>query len=75
VAAFTRAANALTYQKTLRERFPEQLVQNTFDAASGLYRISVGKFMTRKEASGLRKTLMKRFPTDYLDAWVNYTTK
>lgn len=75
IAAFLKAANALRYHKAARERFPEEFVQNTYDAETGLYRIGVGKFLTRKDAAGLRRSLMKRFPREYQDAWVNYTAK
>lgn len=75
IGAFGRAQNALLLQKTARERFSDQQVLNTYQPADKLYRVSVGKFETRNEASRLRRELMEKYPKDYAQCWVNYIAK
>ncbi len=66
---------ALRLQKTAQEQFPSQVVLKHYYPLDGLYRVSVGKFETRNEASLLRKELMEQFPKDYSQCWVNHFAK
>jgi len=66
---------ALRLQKTAQEQFPSQVVLKHYYPLDGLYRVSVGKFETRNEASLLRKELMEKFPRDYSQCWVNHFAK
>jgi len=75
IGAFSLAQNALRTQKAAKERFSDQLVLNNYDAMDKLYRVSLGKFDNRKDASRLRRELIKKFPKDYSQCWVNYITK
>ncbi len=75
VGAFSKAPNALLLQKIAKERFSTQPVFNNFNPADKLYRISVGKFDGRQEAMSLRREMMKSFPKEYTECWVNYIAK
>ncbi|MBI4429922.1 MAG: SPOR domain-containing protein [Ignavibacteriales bacterium] len=75
IGAFGRAQNALRLQKIARERFASYVVLNNYAAVDKLYRVSVGKFDTRKEAAQLQREIMEKFPKDYSACWVNYIAK
>jgi len=75
IGAFGNAQNALRMQKAAKGRLGNQVVLNNFGTADKLYRVSVGKFDTRKEASSFRKELLEKFPKDYSSCWVNYIAK
>jgi len=75
IGSFSNAQNALRMQKATKERLGKQVVLNNFGAADKLYRVSVGKFDTRKEASSLRKELLEKFPMYFSGCWVNYISK
>ncbi|MBI3005111.1 MAG: SPOR domain-containing protein [Ignavibacteriales bacterium] len=75
IGAFGRAQNALRLQKIARERFSTHVVLNNYGTNDKLYRVSIGKFDTRKEAARLRTEIMEKFPTDYAECWVNYIAK
>jgi len=72
VGAFNRAQNALTYEKLAKERFLGNSVHNRYEPMERLYRVSIGKFTTRQEAAALRREIMKKYPKEYAEAWVNY---
>lgn len=73
IGAFGRskAQHALRLQKNAQERFANQVVLNNYDSAHKLYRVSVGEFETREDASRLRNELIRRFPQEYSQCWVN----
>lgn len=75
IGAFSKAPNALLLQKIAKERFSTQPVFNNFNPADKLYRISVGRFDDRQETMALRREMMKSFPKDYTECWVNYIAK
>jgi cell division septation protein DedD len=75
IGAFTKAPNALLFQKTAKERFADHPVFNNFNPDDKLYRVSVGKFDHRKEAAELRRELLNAFPKEYAECWVNYIPK
>lgn len=75
IGAFGKAPNALRNQKVAKERFADQLVFNNYSKADNVYRVSVGKFEEQKSAETLRKEIIKRFPKDYAECWVNYIAK
>lgn len=75
IGAFGNAQNALRMQKAAKERLGNQLILNNFGTADKLYRVSVGKFETRKEASSLRKMMVEKYSKDYSSCWVNYIAK
>jgi cell division septation protein DedD len=75
IGAFGNAQNALRMQKAAKERLGNQVILNNFGTADKLYRVSVGKFETRKEASSLRKMIVEKYPKDYSSCWVNYIAK
>ena len=77
IGAFAKgkAQNAFRFQRTAQERFANQVVLAKYHPADNLYRVSVGEFETREDASRLRKELMRKFPMDYLECWVNHIVK
>ncbi len=75
VGAFARTDHALRAQKTARERFADLPIFNYFEPYDKLYRVRVGKFDTRQQADSLRKWMLKEFPADYSDSWINYISR
>lgn len=75
IGAFARPNNALRNQKVAKSRFPQYAVYSNFDKRSKIYRVSVGKFITRREAIAMRKKILNLFPKDYSACWVNYIPK
>lgn len=75
VGAFARTDHALRAQKAARERFADLPIFNYFEPYDKLYRVRVGKFDTRQQADSLRKWMLKQFPADYSDSWINYISK
>jgi hypothetical protein len=75
IGAFARTKHALQAQKLAKERFTDLPIFNSFEPFDKLYRVSVGKFDTRFQADSLRKSMIKQFPQDYPDAWINYVSK
>ena len=58
-----------------RSRFSKHPVYSNFDARSKFYRVSVGKFITRREAVNMRLQILKKYPKDYAACWVNYIAR
>lgn len=75
LGAFLRPNNALRNQKVARSRFSKHPVYSNFDARSKFYRVSVGKFITRREAVNMRLQILKKYPKDYAACWVNYIAR
>jgi len=75
IGAFQLPKNALRNQKLAKNRFPKYSVYSNYYSKSKYYRVSIGKFMTRSEASALRQQIMKKYPKDYSACWVNYIAK
>jgi hypothetical protein len=75
IGAYARTKHALQAQKLAKERFADLPIFNSFEPFDKLYRVSVGKFDTRLEADSLRKVILRQFPQDYPDAWINYVSK
>ncbi len=75
VGAFARTDHALRAQKSARERFTDLPIFNNFEPYDKLYRVRVGKFETRQQADSVRKLMLKQFPDDYSDSWINYISK
>ncbi len=72
VGAYQRATHALTMLKRVKALHPNGPVFNNYSAADKMYRISVGKFETLREASNYRMKLMKEQPEIYAQCWVTY---
>jgi cell division septation protein DedD len=75
IGAFQLPKNALRNQKKAKERFPKYAVYNNFSSKAKYYRVSIGKFATRREASTMRQQILKKYPKDYSACWVNYIAK
>ncbi|HEY6952352.1 MAG TPA: SPOR domain-containing protein [Bacteroidota bacterium] len=75
IGAFVRPNNALRNQKVAKSRFSKYPVFSNFDARSKFYRVSVGKFITRREAVAVRQQILKSYPKEYSACWVNYIAK
>lgn len=75
IGAFARTDNALKAQKLAKDRFADQPIFNTFEPFDKLYRVRIGKFDTRLQADSLRKSMLKLYPNDYTDSWINYISK
>jgi cell division septation protein DedD len=72
VGAFVLTKNALRNQKLAKERFPMCAVYNNYITKSKFYRVSIGKFITRREALAVQRQILKKYPKDYSACWVNY---
>jgi len=75
VGTYTKAANALRNEKRAKERFKDQAVFDRYDAGDKLYRVSVGKFQTGKDASSFKQSMLKRYPLDYKECWIIYIAR
>jgi len=75
IGAFARTAHALRAQKLAKDRFADFPIFNYFEPYDKLYRVRIGKFDTWKQADSLRKVMVKQFPSDYPDSWINYISK
>lgn len=75
IGAFLSPNNALRNQKLAKSRFPKHPVYSNFDKRTKFYLISVGKFITRREAAAVRRDILKAFPKEYAACWVNYIAK
>ena len=75
IGAFARTDHALRAQKLARERCGDIEIVNFFEPYDKLYRVRVGKFDVRQQADSLRKWMMKQYPNDYTDSWINYIAK
>jgi hypothetical protein len=75
VGAFSRTDYALRSQKLAKDRFSDLPIFNTFEPFDKLYRVRIGKFDTRQQADSLRKSMLKEYPGDYTDSWINYISK
>jgi len=58
-----------------RTAFADLPIFNTFEPFDKLYRVRVGKFETRQQADSIRKSMLKQYPNDYTDSWINYISK
>ena len=72
VGAYKRAPNALVLQKSLKSEHGEQPVFNLFTSTDGIYRVTIGKFETLREATNYRNKLAEEHPKRYEACWVTY---
>lgn len=75
VGAFRLAGNALRLQREVKKQWPAFGVYNDFHSTDRLYRVTVGKFVKRAEASALRRRLIASDSTAYGLCWVTYTQR
>lgn len=75
VGAFRLASNALRLQRVVKRQWPAFGVYNDFHSNDKLYRVTVGKFVKRAEASALRRRLIAFDSTAYGLCWVTYTQR
>ncbi|MFH0989015.1 MAG: SPOR domain-containing protein [bacterium] len=72
VGAFSRTQFALRTQQLAKERYPDQTVFNDFEPYDKLYRVRVGKFVSRTAADSLRRIMKSTYPAEYTECWINY---
>jgi cell division septation protein DedD len=75
VGAFVRTDHALLAQKLAKERFADLPIFNYFEPFDKLYRVRVGKFDTWRQADSLKKSILRKYPKEYPDCWINYISK
>lgn len=75
IGAFLRPKYALQAQKLAKERFADLPVFNQYEPFDKFYRVSVGLLDGRAQADSLRRTLIKKFPSEYSECWINYISK
>jgi cell division septation protein DedD len=75
LGAFFRADNALRAQKHARQLFPDHPIFNTFLPEIKLYRVSVGRFPNLRDAGIFRRSVLKAYPKEYLQCWINYVAR
>lgn len=75
IGAFGLPKNALKNQKLAKSRFQKYPVYNNFYSRAKIYRVSVGKFSTLREAQTAKKEILKKYPKDYSKCWINYIAK
>jgi len=71
IGTFSQASNALRAQKRAKELFAYQPVFNHFIKSSNLYRVSIGKYEERENASALLDTMKQTYPKEYNKCWIN----
>lgn len=69
IGAFKEPANASTVQALARERYTLPVL-NEFQERPGLYRIRIGNFTTREEATAHLARMRTAFPADYRDSFI-----
>jgi SPOR domain len=72
IGAFDKVSHALQSQKKAKEEFPYQPVFSSFIKREKLYRVSIGKFDNRKDASALYDSLKQQHPDEYKLCWINF---
>jgi cell division septation protein DedD len=72
VGAFRRAPYALELQRTLKNEYVNQPVFSLFLEGEGLYKVTIGKFETLREASSYRRELLATNPEKFSACWVTY---
>lgn len=72
VGAFARTTYAFQSHKLAKERFPSLPIFNTFEPFDRLYRVRIGKFNTWRGADSLKKAMVRQYPEEYSEAWINY---
>lgn len=75
VGAFRKASNALRMQRVVKKQVSTLPVFNDFHSTDNLYRVTVGKFAKRSEASSLRRRLIASDSSAYAECWVAYTRR
>lgn len=75
IGAFALPKNALRNQKLAKSRFSTYPVYNNFYSRAKIYRVSVGKFNSRREALALQRQIIRKYPKDYSGCWINYIAK
>lgn len=69
IGAFKEPANASVAQALARERYTFPVL-NEFQERQGLYRIRIGNFATRDEATAHLVRMRTTFPADYRDSFI-----
>jgi cell division septation protein DedD len=75
IGAFSRAENALRAQKRAHRQFPDIPILNVYVPSARLYRVSVGRFESRSAANAFRLELLKHYPKEYAQCWINYVAR
>ena len=75
IGAFARTDHALQVQRLAKDRFADLPIFNTFESYDRLYRVRIGKYNERQQADSLREWMIRQFPGEYADSWVNYISK
>jgi cell division protein FtsN len=70
IGAFKDAQNASRAVERLAQRYAHATAAKQYDEALKLYRVTVGEFMTEKEALRFAAGLKKKYPREYSHAWV-----
>ena len=71
IGAYTQVSKALQAQTKAKEYFFYQPVFNTFIKRAKLYRVSIGRYENREDASALCDSLKQKDPEEYRLCWVN----
>ena len=69
IGAFKEPANASATQALARERYTLPVL-NEFQEQAGLYRIRIGNFVSREEATAYLVRMRAAFPADYRDSFI-----
>lgn len=69
IGAYKEPANASAAQSQARERYTLPVL-NEFQPSPGLYRIRIGNFSTREEATAHLVRMRVAFPADYKDSFI-----
>ena len=75
IGAYTQPHHALQAQQLAKTRFTTYLVFNQYEPSLKLYRVSIGKFETREEASRIMRHIMFSYPKEYVECWLNTVAK
>jgi cell division septation protein DedD len=75
IGAFAQPQHALKAQQTAKARFNTYPVFNQYEPSLKLYRISIGKFENREEATRIMQHIMFSYPKEYVECWLNTIAK
>ena len=70
VGAYKSQDGADRIAQLAKERFARG-VNVLYDAERNLYKVMVGSFLTKDDARVFRDDMVRKYPTDYKDAWVS----
>jgi hypothetical protein len=70
IGAYRQPLNAERIRRLAQERFADMESHTEFNSDEGLYKITIGSFTTYEQARTFRELMIRRYPSEYIDAWI-----